>query len=343
MNNKIKIISEKIIAKTIKYKWGKDMAGRKMIKLIPIVSPGDSIEKIKNQLADKIKNKYIDTINYIYVVDYNKKLVGVFSIKKIFKEPNSKQAKDIMIKNLISVSPKTDQEDVVWLALKNNIKSIPVVDKNQVLLGIVPSDKILKILDKEYGEDLLHIAGIYAPGSHLSNILSVSLIALIKQRIPWLIIGLGGGLLSAAIIGFFKESLEENLILAMFIPIIVYMSGAVGSQTRVLFVRDMAMTSKLPLLKYYLKHIKISFSLAIFLSSLLFLVVFFVGDSFNLALALGIAMLLTILWAAVLSLVLPYLLNRFKFDPALSAGPFTTTIQDISSIIIYFLTANIIL
>jgi len=341
MINKIYDLTSKLTNIVEKKQWPKDSAGRKMISQIPLIMPEQTIGEAQAILFEK--QKEIETINYFYVIDANNKFIGVFSIKELFHQRTETKVKEFMVKtDLVKVGPKTDQERVAYLALHRNLKSIPVVEEDNTLLGIVPSDYILKILEKEISEDLLYLAGVYKPISRLEwkDQLALPFSIAIKHRLPWLLIGLIGGILVARIIGFFESSLQQNLVLAMFIPVIVYMSNATGSQTQAIFLRDLATHTKIPFRKYFLKQLLTCFFLALSCSLLLFLVVSIGWTTFYLAFVLSFSMLMTIISASFFALVIPYCLNKLKVDPAFGSGPFTTIVQDILSVIIYFGIAN---
>jgi len=341
MINKIHDLTSKVTNVVEKRQWPKATAGRKMISQIPLIMPEQTIGEAQAILFEQ--HDQIETINYFYVIDENKKFIGVFSIKELFRQRTETKVKKFMIKtDLAKVGPKTDQERVAYLALHRNIKSIPVVDEDNTLLGIVPSDYLLNILEKEISEDLLYLAGVYQPISRLEwkDQLTFPFFMAIKHRLPWLLIGLTGGILVARIIGFFEASLQQNLVLAMFIPVIVYMSNATGSQTQAIFLRDLATHTKIPFKKYFLRQLLTCFFLALFCSVLLFFIVAIGWTKFYLAFVLSFSMLMTIISASFFALVIPYVLSRFKVDPAFGSGPFTTIVQDILSIVIYFGIAN---
>ena len=150
------------------------------------------------------------------------------------------------VTDFVTVRTSTDQERVAHLALKYNIKAVPVVSKDHTFLGVVPSDKILEILNREHTEDVLRFAGVRHKHSPVQDVLlDQSPLTHVKSRLPWLVIGLLGGVLAAFVIGIFEETLAHELLLAAFIPAIVYMADAVGSQTQMLFVRALAVDHNL--------------------------------------------------------------------------------------------------
>ena len=320
-------------------KFPNESAGRKMIKAVPIAYSEQRILDVKNMLFDKMEE--LETINYIYVINKKEELIGVFSIKEIFRSPERTKVRKIMKKEIIKVRPHTDQEKIAISALKNNLKSIPVVDKGNKFLGVVPSDIILNVLYSENVEDFLKMAGIHSP---LQKILKGSSLYLFKIRIPWLVLGLLGGILGAILITFFEAPLKENFILASFIPLILYMSGAVGNQTEILLIRNMALDTKISISKYFFREIKVSFLISLILTSLLFLIsIIFFSASYDIAIILGSSLFISIFVAVSVGVFMPYVLNKFGKDPAVGSGPFSTILRDILSLVIYFSIASLLI
>lgn len=309
-----------------------ESVGRKMIKQVPLCHQNNSILDVKKMLFGTIDD--LETINYIYVVDNKNKLVGVFSIKEIFRKPEKTLIKDIMERELIEIRPHADQEKVVIFALKNNLKAIPVVGKNNEFLGVVPSDIILDILHAENVEDFLKMAGINSP---LQKILKGSAWYLFKVRIPWLVLGLLGGIVGATVITYFEGPLRDNFILASFIPLILYMSGAVGNQTEILLIRNMAVDSRISAWKYLFRELRSSFLIALILASLLFLIsIFFFSAPYHISAILSSSLFISIFVSVFVGVLMPCFLKKIGKDPAVGSGPFSTILRDVLSLIIYF-------
>jgi magnesium transporter len=316
-----------------------ESAGRRMIKEVPLAYPEDNILAVRNMLFEKMKE--LETINYIYVVDKEKKLLGVFSIKEVFRKPEKTRVEAIMEREVVKVRPYTDQERVAILALKNNLKAVPVVDKEEKFLGVIPSDVVLEILHSENVEDFLKVAGIHSP---IQKTLRGSSLFLAKARIPWLILGLFGGIFAAQIISFFETPLKDYFTLVAFIPLIVYLSGAVSVQTQTLFIRSLVLDSQFGIKKYLLREVKTGFLIALVLGGLLSLLSFFwFGSPYFIGIILGISLFISIVGAISIGIFIPWFLQKFKKDPALGAGPFGTVISDLSSLIIYFSIATLLL
>lgn len=306
---------------------------------VPVVHEKHTLSEVRSAIerhADRFS-----TINYIYVLDDAKKLVGVMSLRDLFRNPPSAVAGEICKRSsLVSVKPNTDQEHAALLALRNNIKAVPVVGDDRAFLGELPNDAILSILYKEMHEDALRMAGIRHAGGINANVLQLSLFDSLKHRIPWLIIGLFGGIVSARIIGLFEATLQENLILAAFLPLIVYMSSAVGTQMQAYVVRDLAMDRKLPFGLYLGRNVMLVLAISALLAVLLGGITHVLHGNISLSRALALALFGATMSSVLTGLIIPYSFSRLRFDPADASGPVATIIQDMLSILIYFGIAN---
>lgn len=306
-----------------------------MTALVPTAQESDTVSQIHDMLS--AENKSLTSINYVYILDAERKLVGVLSIHEIFAAERTAKAGDICKKSpLIFVHPQTHQERIAYLALQHRIKAIPVVDRDGIFLGEVTSDAILRILHKEMHEDSLKRAGIRHPDALHSNVLTLSLFSSFKHRIPWLLLGLIGGLLMAKVIGFFEQTLEQNLALAAFLPLIVYMSSAVGTQMETYIIRDLATEQKLKIQPYLLRNILIVFFIGVALSFLLFLLFGIFSGPWYLAFVLSASLFASVLSSLCTGLLIPLAFSKLSLDPADASGPVATIIQDTMSIVIYF-------
>lgn len=314
-------------------KFLKESAGSKIITNIPIVSPEKTIKEVEELLLHKIND--FETIAYIYAVDTAGKLVGAISIKEVFRAPKNEKMSNIMKKDLIKVHSHTHQETLAILAIKHNLKAIPVVDKEDKLLGIVSSDAILNILHKEQVEDFLRSAGIRSSENPIKDILSASAVVQFEKRLPWLIIGLFGGIIAAFVIGFFESILAQTIALVAFIPAIVYIADAAGSQSQTIFIRAIAIDRDIDFKTYFLRETKIGFLIASALGVLMFLTSL-LWQPTTVAVILGISFFFAICAAITIAVSLPWIFLKFKIDPAIASGPFATIIRDIISLIIYF-------
>jgi len=172
------------------------------------------------------------------------------------------------------------------------------------------------------------------------NVLNIPIFRSIKHRLPWLILGLVGGMLGAGIVNQFEGLLSRYLILASFIPLIVYMADAVGTQMEAFIIRDLAVNPKLKFFAYFWRQASIVVLIGILASALLFLGAEMIFHNFVISLVLGIALFLAILTSLVTGLIVPYLFGKLRLDPANASGPIATIIQDILSVLVYFSVAT---
>src|SRR3989344_6668997 len=277
-------------------------ASRKMINNVPVVSPKMSFEEVHKYIVRNID--HFDTISQIYVVDSEKKLMGFFHVKDLLKLPKETIVGHIFKKAVVAVKPNFSQENAAHLAIAHNLKSLPVVDENNVFLGIIPSENILSIIYRETREDFLKFAGIHKKHMEIDDILQISLFDAFKHRIPWLVIGLLGGLLAASVTSYFDKTLEKNIVVVAFIPLIVYMADAVGTQIQSFAVRDLSISSKLDFSKYFSKQFLIVLSLALFIGTTLAIIIFFLYANIKLSIVLWLAITFTIISSMISGLII---------------------------------------
>ncbi len=321
--------------------WPADSAGHHMMSNVPFARPDQTLGEVQKELHASMTAH--ETINYIYVLDEEKKLVGVLSIKDLYRHTLATKVKSVCKKEFVTVKPATHQERVAYLALKHNIKSVPVVDHEGVFLGIIPSDTILTILYKETHEDLLRMSGVHHHKSLFDNVLTLTLWQSIKHRIPWLFIGLLGGIGAAKVVGAFEDILAEHIVLAAFIPLIVYMSGAIGAQMGAFMIRDLAINHQIPFLKYFMRQLIIITCIGICFAFLLFGASMIFYGHLQVSAVLGVSLFAAIVSSVFTGLIIPQFFSALKMDPANGSGPIATIIQDILSIIIYLSVATVLL
>ena len=319
--------------------YPRESAGNYIEEFVPTAAPEDTASIVIQQIMDSAREW--DSLTYIYVLDHDKRPTGIVAIEKLF----AAQATDIMSKimrsDIKAVYPYADQEEVVIKAITGKLDAVPVVDSEGRFIGAIDHDSILAILHYENVEDYLRLSGIRAVHP-IVDIAKAHAVDLVRLRIPWLILGLIGGMLATVIVNSFEHALEKEIALAFFIPVIVYMSNAVGTQTQTIFIRSLSLEA-LDVRKYVLQESLVGLAMASVLSMLIF--IFTVGylQSIEVAAIVGLAMLASIFAAVFIAILIPWVLSRFRKDPAFGSGPFATIIQDILSIVIYFTVATLIL
>ena len=311
-----------------------------MVENISRAHENDTVNQVINRLKNR-KYSY-DTVDYTFVVDKKGRLVGAVSIKELFSADKDKKVSSLMTHKLAVVHPSTDQERAAYLAIKYNIKAVPVVDKTHKLIGVIPSDVILNILQWEHVEDMLRISGVSGQGNKLNNLLKTSFLKISAIRMPSLLIGLLGGLLATKVVSHFHASLEQELALAFFIPVVVYLSAAVGQQSQTILIRSLAL-EQIKMFPYALRELAAGLLIGTIIGAIMTAIVYVWFSSLPIALTIGMSLVLTVTTATIVSVVITWALTAAKKDPAIAGGPFATVIQDILSLLIYFTVASAIL
>ena len=318
-----------------------DTALKILITKVPLVDISRSIGEAQKYLFKNIKK--FTSVHYIYIIDKSRHLKGILSIHELLKHHLKVKISEVMHRNIYVAHPGTDQEVVAHLALQHDIVAVPIVDKYGIFIGTVPSEKLLTVMYKETREDLLKISGIHHVNGGTDDIMKMSPFRSLKHRLPWLILGLIGGMLAAQIVGVFEATLEKNIILAAFIPLIVYMGDAVGTQMEAFIIRDYALNPTIQFMKYFFKHLIVVLMIGLLTSIALFGFALFFYNNIGVSYVLSIALFIAILSSMTTGLIVPFVFTRFKQDPANASGPVATIIQDILSVTIYFTIATILL
>lgn len=278
----------------------------------------------------------------IFVIDEGKKLIGSVNFKTLIASDWHTHLSSIMRRDFISVTDHAHQKTIARLAIKTGLANVPVTDADGRYLGIVDSTQILRILHEQHVDDLMRFSGVLG-SEKLYNLFKTTISDSIRIRIPWLIIGLIGGIFISRIIEQFSGKLEQELSLAAFIPLIVYISDAAGTQTQTLYVRA-ASLEQIRFKRYVIEELKIGLSIGFVVAILAVLIISsFYGISSRLPYIVGVSMFLGITTSGVVATTISWLIDRSGKDPALGSGPFATVIQDFLSVLIYFITATLLL
>ena len=313
-----------------------------MTRAVPTVRLGGTVGDIERTVLRNAGS--FDTIDYIYVVDEAGALRGVISIKEVLRA-SRKDAKveEVMTPKPVVAHASTDQERLVYLALSHGIKEVPVVDKEGRLLGAVTYDTLLQIFNHEVHEDVFKFGGIFPKvGKEFATITSPATM-MMKARLPWLVVGVLGGAIAASIVSSFEGVLSRFLTLAAFIPVLVYMSDAAGTQSEALIVRSMALDPRFSTSNYVVRELKVAVVLALVCGLLLSAVALLGWNSPVLGAIVGASIVLSLIVSVLIATLLPLLFRSMNADPAVAAGPFATLLSDMVTIVIYFLVASALL
>lgn len=298
----------------------------------------DAITKIKKMAQD------METIYTVYVTDLQRQLEGIVSFKDIILAKDSALVEDIMEKDIISIKTTDDQEHVAEIFNKYDFLSIPVVDAENRLVGIVTVDDAVDVMEDEATEDIEKMAALQPSEKPY---LKTSVIELASHRIVWLLVLMISGMLTGGILGHFEEAFVAIPLLVTFIPMLTDTGGNSGSQASTLIIRGMTVgeIQAKDFFKVVWKEVRVSFIVGIILGTVNFLRIFlfYKGGTFLIALTVSLAMACTVMLAKTLGCILPILAKQLKIDPAMMAAPLITTIVDAASLIIYFNIAKSIL
>lgn len=312
-------------------KYDPDTAGGLMAtELISVnenMTVRNCVEEIRKQAPD------VGEFFYVYVIDDQGVLKGVLPLKNLLLANDNQKVKNI-VEDIISVKTDDDCEDVANIMRKYDMVSMPVVDSIGRLKGRITIDDVVDVIKDEADEDYQIMSGITGDVDS-----SDSVFKLTKARIPWLLIGMGGGILSSIVVKGFDSHIALHPVMASFIPMIGAMGGNVAIQSSSIIVQGLA-NNTLGLDsagKKILKEVLGALLNGAIVATLAFLYNIFFASDFALSIAVSLSLITVVLFAAIVGTALPLGFNRLKIDPAVATGPFITTINDIMGMAIYFL------
>jgi len=277
-----------------------------------------------------------EVVYYVYVIDSFNILKGTLQLRDLISARDDILLLNIMRQNPITVPVDLNQEKVAATVSKYDLMAIPVTDKTGHLLGVITVDDVIDVIEQETTEDILHMAG--AGRAEGINIIDIPIITLVKKRLPWLLIALFGGTLAGSVISAYESYLQSVIVLAVFIPMIMNMGGGVGTQSSTIAVRAIA-TGEMDLKiiwRYILHEFKVGASLGFLNGVAIAVIASLWKGNFALGLVIGIATFVTLTVAALIGIMVPICSVHLKIDPAMTAGPFVTTIKDITALLVYF-------
>lgn len=319
--------------------WPEDSAGGIMqpiaFRLGEDVTCREAISALHEQQED------LEMVFYIYVENDAGQLVGVTSLRALLTHSPSTPLKEIMATEVIAVLPETDQEEVARQVSRYDLLALPVVDEHRKLLGIVTIDDVVDVIREEAAEDMMLMAGVGDDiEAHVAGVGRST-----RQRLPWLIVTLVGGIAMAELIGRFETALSKEAVLAGFIPVMMGMGGNVGIQAATITVRNIATgrASSAGIGVLLFRETRVGLLLGLFFALALGVYTGVRHQHLHLGLAISVSLLLELTAAATLGSAVPLLMERLGIDPAVATGPFVTTSIDLVALTIYFSTCMLVL
>lgn len=305
------------------------------VKAVPTALPGESAGVIRERLAGC---RY-DDASHVFVIDADRRLVGVAEIADLIAAEASRPIGELTnSKNCSVVVLGTDREEAASMAIRSGVSALAVSDAEGRFVGAVPAGALMSILRDEHLEDLHHMVGILGKSEAAKEALTGPPHRRALYRMPWLLIGMAGSAAATAIMARFESALAANIAVAFFIPAIVYLADAVGTQSEAVAVRGLSLTGA-DLLPLLVGELGTGILIGAMLGCVAFPLVWIAFASISLAATVALALIVASSIATTAGFLLPWLFGRLGYDPALGSGPVATVIQDVISLSIYFLIA----
>jgi magnesium transporter len=311
---------------------GLRIAGEQATARVPVARPDDTAGEVRDALPET----GYDCADDVAVLD-GSRLMGIVPIEVLMAAAPDAPLADVMDTDPPVVTPTVDQESVAWAMVRKNESSVAVVNGDGEFVGLVPPNRIVGILLAEHDEDVARLGGYLSSTKRARQASEEDVRQRFWHRVPWLVVGLAGAMASTLIVGAFEAEISENTLLAVFIPAVVYMADAVGTQTEALAIRGLSVGVSIRSILGRELATGLAIGVVIALAFLPFAWLAW-GDG-GVAVAVSVALLASCAISTLVALLLPWILQRLGKDPAFGSGPLATVIQDLLSIAIYFAVA----
>ncbi len=308
--------------------------GQLVVRGVARATPGQSVGEVRGQLG----RRGLELASEVVLVD-GSRIRGVIGIEPLLAADAAQSIERVVRTDVVVVDLDTDPELVAARAAERGARIVAVTDERGHFVGLVPAERLLGILSREHEEDLARIGGSLSSAAIQASEEPVS--RRLWHRLPWLVIGLIGAMASAAIVASFEEVLRAEVLLAVFVPAVVYMADAVGTQTETVVIRGMSLG--VPLNRVVKRELFTGLVIGVVVAATFFAFAMLVWDDTRVAAVVALALFVSTSLATAVAMLLPYALARFGWDPAFGSGPLATVIQDLLSILAYFSIAVLLL
>ena len=310
--------------------------------------PEETIDEAITYLRQQLS--HVETIYYAYVLDEGQRLLGVVSLKDLVKADPAKTVADVMTTKLFKVSDVTDQKEIAHLLSAHGIQAVPVVDGQGCMKGIVTADDVIDVMREEDTKEIQKIGGMEAlDGPYLET----GFVAMLRKRAGWLVILFLGEMLTATAMTHYEHQIEEAVVLALFIPLLISSGGNSGSQATTLIIRAMAL-GELRLRDWWRvirRELMAGIALGCLLGAIGFLRIVIwqaVAQTYGqyyllVGVTIALSLLGVVTFGTIAGSMLPFILRRCGLDPASASAPFVATLVDVTGLIIYFSVAKVVL
>ena len=292
-------------------------------------------EQTAGEVLDALRGRSYDCVAMVCVLDPEDRLLGVVPMAVLLATARDQPVGEALITDCPRVHPDEDQEHVATLALHHGLEAVPVVDHGERLLGMVPTEALLRILRHEHVEDIHRMVGIGRETQQARQALQAPPLRRVRHRLPWLLVGLAGSVVATFIMSRFEQTLAANMAISFFVPGLVYLADAIGTQSEAIAVRGLSLNHA-RLVQLVGGELRTGLFIGSLLGAITFPCVWLTFGNPRLALAVAVALFAAGGVATTVGLLLPWLLQRLGTDPAYGSGPLATVIQDVLSLLIYF-------
>ena len=310
---------------------GPETAGRLALRSFPTASLSDTIATVRSRLALGGH----EVVDLVLVTDAAGHHQGVVELKQIVQARDDDMIASMMRTDWPTVLPETDQEHAVEAASSADVGVLPVVARDGKPLGVLPPRVLLDVLAREHREDVHRIVGIFGEQKGATQALEGPPLRRAAGRLPWLLVGLAMSTVAVGVMAQFEEVLKADVKIAFFIPALVYLADAVGTQTEAIAVRGLSLR-KVSLFRVLAMEVVTGALIGMALALIAALGLWIAFGNMSLAIGVGVSLFCAATVACAVGLILPWSLSRMDVDPAFGSGPVATIIQDVLTILIYF-------
>jgi magnesium transporter len=313
-----------------------EIAAERSTSNVPIVEPSTTVEAI----VQTMQGQRFESVAGVVVLDGDR-FLGLIDTEDLFAADGSLRARDLMDSDPPIAEPGIDQEVAVWRAVQRSESCLVVVDNQRRFLGLIPPERIIEVLLIEHEEDMLRISGLITEISPARVAAEEPVYRRFLHRIPWLLVGMAGAFLAANIMGAFEEQLQSNVLLAFFVPSVVYLAAAVGVQSSTIVIRGLSVG--VPLRSIWGRELAVGMLVSLAVSATFFPVVWLWWGDTSVAAIVSLSLVAACSVATIIAMLFPWLLQRAGSDPAFGSGPLATILQDLCTIALYLLIGSLLL
>jgi magnesium transporter len=304
---------------------------------VPLAGPADRAAEVWNAL----RGRRFESAGEIVVCDPAGRLLGLVNLEDLLAAGPEQRLEEIMDADPPAVTAGVDQEIAAWRAIRRRETSLAVVDERGRFEGLIAPQRLFEVLLWEHDEDTARLGGFLRSSAEAQSASDEPVLRRLWHRLPWLILGLLGAVAVADLMALFEAQLQASVLLAFFVPGIVYLADAIGTQTETLVIRGMSVGIRME--RVFLRELVTGLLIGLALAALLFPVVWWRWGRADLACAVSLALLAASSIASLVAMLLPWVLRVLRQDPAFAAGPLATVLQDLLSVLTYFLVCLAIL